>query len=683
MNEKKTYRYILRYQIDPQFDADNRIDELLAFCKTSKTKEVMLIITAEELATGHPTIDELQPYVIIAKKLKSRLHSLNIDLSLNPWFTIGHVSRGRKLKPTQNFTLMVGETGANNGVTACPLCLNWQNHICTVFAYLAKEIMPTAIWIEDDWRLHNHDAILGWGGCFCNLHLERFAQATGERLNRQELLNCILAPGKPHPWRKIWIDICNQSLIEPAIKLKQAIKDISQSIRVGIMTSTPDNHSAEGRDWNHLQTILGDEYGFLIRPHLPPYTETTAIQNPPSVTRHTIANLNQYAEIYPELESSPRCGTYSRSSTFASWQCFHSVLYGSKGITINHFDMLGNGISLDNSFTDGMAQTKPLLDALLDLEITDSQSQGVNVLFSPKIAEYIHSSNQLSFNGICQDSTIWSKTLYTLAISHKFISVVDDNVKNIYAVSGQTLRCFSDEQVKRLLSAKVLLDASSIEILYERGFGELIGIDNINWQQQDSSGYSYETIQEDNPVVYGLAYPRMTAQRCSNRLLAMRLSNNAEIRSTIHHYNGEELFPGLSVFKNALGGTAVCLAYPLDGNSQFFMAFFNIYRRIFLQNLLFEIAPDSKFAVAENTVHIYRTMTKKGLLLAVINFSLDPVKEIIIRLPEKTYKTGNLSLLDTSGDWIRPKIKISNITFACIRFSHIISPMEWICVLLS
>jgi len=197
---KKTFRYILRYKIDPLFHAADRIDELLRFCDESRTEEVMLFFCAEELTTGHPTLAELKPYVEMGKRLKHGLDKQGIALSLNPWTTTYHLSRGRSLKPGQNFRVMVHENGLVSQITACPLCENWQTHICETFSYLVRELQPTVFWVEDDWRLHNHEPDGGWGGCFCDVHLERFAKAVGQPVTREELLTNILAPeiGRAH-----------------------------------------------------------------------------------------------------------------------------------------------------------------------------------------------------------------------------------------------------------------------------------------------------------------------------------------------------------------------------------------------------------------------------------------------------------------------------------------------------
>ena len=49
------YRCILRFLIDPLWDAEQRLEELVGFCREARIDEVMLLLQAEELSAGHPT----------------------------------------------------------------------------------------------------------------------------------------------------------------------------------------------------------------------------------------------------------------------------------------------------------------------------------------------------------------------------------------------------------------------------------------------------------------------------------------------------------------------------------------------------------------------------------------------------------------------------------------------------
>ena len=100
-----------RYTCQPGFQEEERLDNLVEFCKTAQVEEVMFFISGEELNTGHITIKEAKPWVELIRRAKSRLAKDNITTSLNPWTTLLHCDRGRKLRLDQNFTTMVGPNG--------------------------------------------------------------------------------------------------------------------------------------------------------------------------------------------------------------------------------------------------------------------------------------------------------------------------------------------------------------------------------------------------------------------------------------------------------------------------------------------------------------------------------------------------------------------------------------------
>ncbi len=52
---RREFKYILRFKIDPSFHAEDRMQELLEFCRSARIGEVMLFLAAEELSAGHIT----------------------------------------------------------------------------------------------------------------------------------------------------------------------------------------------------------------------------------------------------------------------------------------------------------------------------------------------------------------------------------------------------------------------------------------------------------------------------------------------------------------------------------------------------------------------------------------------------------------------------------------------------
>ncbi len=656
------FRTILRYYLAPGYAEEERLRELTALCREARVEEVMLFYNPEELYQGYPPPETVEQWFALARKAAQALRSAGVAMSLNPWTTLGHLAYGRKT--TRPYRRMVGENGVEELMVACPLDPQWLVDLSALFARMARELSPAAIWLEDDLRLHNHNEALGYGGCYCPLHLERFARLAGRpSVSRRELLARILEPGEPHPWRALWLHLCRESLLEPARRLAEAVRDANPAVRLGLMCSLPDAHSTEGRDWDALKQALSPHGPLLVRPHQPPYTEVTALQVTPAVTRQTISEFSGPTEAYPELENSPRCGAYSKSAAYCLFEATHAALFGARGMAVNHYDMMGTGLSLDPRFPRRWREGRPFLDAIASLGLDDRQTEGITVLHSPQVAAAMHTPAGAATLAVLQnDSITWGDAFTKLGIAHRFATSPPE--AGVVAVSGQTLRAFSDAEVSALLAGSLLLDAPSAEILLERGFGTAIGIADARWIAQADTGFAYEEIPRGRREGYGLDAPRMTASRCADAILActplpgvepcapMRdpsCSAHSGVRTVIRRYDHVPCCPGLLVYRNSLGGAVATIAYPMT-QAQFNMGFFNAYRRILLQSILLELSGGKGMLFGlDEPLQAYRLRLPDGHLLALLNPTHDTYSQV-------RFQAGGLDLaqaqrLDYYGGW--------------------------------
>lgn len=328
-----------------------------------------------------------------------------------------------------------------------------------------------------------------------------------------------------------------------------------------------------------------------------------------------------------------------------------SALYGSRGITINHFDMLGNGVALDRDFGRGLREARPFLDALQELDISDESAEGVSVLFNPEAARFFQVSGSAEgLSAIAPHSVYWSRVLYGVGVTHRFCQNLEQ-CGDIVAVSGQTLRGFTDAQIEYLLRRSVLLDAGAAYVLMKKGFGPAIGLEGCNWRTLQESAYAYECIQGGAADVFGVANPRMSAQRCASRLLEMSPLGGTELLTTIHDATHTFLWPGAVSCQNSLGGTVVTVCYSLEPAAQFSMAFFNVFRRRFLQRTIFRMSTQVA-AVEGHPMYAYQVKTSRGTLLAACNISDDAADDVVWAVPRGQFADCQWRLLTPEGTWL-------------------------------
>lgn len=82
------------------------------------------------------------------------------------------------------------------------------------------------LWVEDDFRFHNHDP-LDWGGGFEPLMLERLADLVGEPVTRDHVVAAVTAPGTPHPWRTLLQQVWRAAQLEVAEGLAHVVRERS------------------------------------------------------------------------------------------------------------------------------------------------------------------------------------------------------------------------------------------------------------------------------------------------------------------------------------------------------------------------------------------------------------------------------------------------------------------------
>ena len=214
--KKDPFQYIFRFCCDPGFNDAEEIPALLRYVDEADIDDVAVFANVEEINTGHMSFDEQDVYLAMMRKISALLAEKGVTMSVNQWHSVMHADLGKTLRPEQNFRPMVDVEGNEAKLCVCPLCGEWQKYIARLYARYA-ELEPSILWVEDDFRLHNHEP-LAWGGCFCDEHMKLYSARAGKPLTREEFLAGVLRPGEPHPYRKIWLDVSRETMLSAALR---------------------------------------------------------------------------------------------------------------------------------------------------------------------------------------------------------------------------------------------------------------------------------------------------------------------------------------------------------------------------------------------------------------------------------------------------------------------------------
>lgn len=621
-----SYEYILRLCVQPGHHEADRIDALVTFCRLARIDEVMFFINCEELNQGHLTHAETEAWLDVARRARPRLAKIGVRTSLNPWQTILHFDNGRQFKPSQRWTAMVDPSGRAATAQACPLCPAWQRYLIESYARYAA-IKPHTVWVEDDFRLHNH-APLQWGGCFCDRHVKMFAAKIGRSVRRAEFVKRMLQPGEPHPWRKIWLDLHRNVWNDLAKRIGDAVVKVSPRTRIGLMSSVPAVHCAEGRDWHTLLRNLSGGNAVISRPHLPSYTE-----EPPGrylwlytmITQATQASVPPETLFYPEIDNFAASNTrFSKSHRFMRFQMLLATGLGTRGMTLNIFDMMGNGIHAEERYERVLAASKPFLDRTVALNLHLRDQLGVRVLFSPESSRSVQTAIGAEMSELYSRETFWAGLLSSHGIANVYAKNMPSE-SGIASISGQFFRNLSVAEIEALFERHALiLDGEAAATLIDLGLGHLIGARGGRWLSSGTGTFAYEQVTDGRRYA-GIAEARISGQGQAGDLFAIDYNDSVDIRSRIKDANGHDAAAGLTV----IGGR--CAILPYGRTPIWPMPHLTDVRQEQLRQVLYDIAPaaDAPTCTLDAPyLAVQHFRRPDGDVILVANASLDDVPSV-------------------------------------------------------
>ncbi len=652
----KTYQYSLRFAIDPFNWDDERESKLIRFCKEARIDNVVFFINPEELNQGHPTVKQVREHWLpTITRVSGKLTEIGVTTSLNPWTTLMHSDRGQKVNPALGFKTMVDYQGQQSESIACPADSKWIDYIATIYGEYAK-LQPKELWLEDDFRHYNHTPIKL--ACFCKRHMEIYSEMLKRQVTRAEFVQKMLQPGEPTPERIVYLSVARAEMKQVAHAIQKTVAKVSPTTRVGLMSSFPEWHAVEGRDWDGLFDELSGDHRRVSRPHLPAYNEISPLQYSRVFERYsrvTAELVGKNSDVYPELESymySP----FVKSKLFTKLQLESTQMLGATGILLNLFDMMGNGIDESYGYAKLLAQSKKLMNLGVQHRLDVSQFDGVKVLISQDAAFNIQTVEGKKPEELLPKEDSWLALLGTLGIAckpEKWTAKSHFEGETL-AVSGQFLNNLADQQIEELIKKNVvLLDGESVQILFERSqLRELIGAKELEIKRARTNYQSYEQI--DEMTINGIKNPRVTMLQHTGDYYKIVYDDSkpVEVLSNAYSAKAEKLGPVMAI----VNGQTVILPMNTDPKYGWESQYYSIKEQL-LKHIL------NKTTSLDYVVEMPGTkLTASSNQTVLSNFTIDDQEQIQIHLTKTKqlqdwklyYHVGvEVQSLQIKPEWIR------------------------------
>ena len=616
--KKKEFENILRLQIVPHLYEEERVSGIIDYCVKYGFQHVMLFINAEDYFVGHMTIEEAKPWVAAIQRTKKRLIENGIKVSLNPWIEFGHLDKGRKLKEGQNFTTMVDYDGTACELVACPLCENWRTYYKEFYQYLIREIEPETIWVEDDFRLHNHGD-LKYGGCFCELHMQRYNEKLGTNYTREEFTDLLFRKTCDEKVRNAWLDVSRETMTDLAEFLGKTVKEVGLNTKVGLMSSAQIRHSMEARDWYAVHKGLAQGGEMINRLHLPCYMEICAKEY------YTYFNMFPYVcrsyipketVVLPELENSA-FSTFSKNASFLRFQVESAIPLCIDGMTYDIYDFCGNGINEGFGYGEALAKIMPYLNGVINQGIEYDKAEGIIVPADPNEV-YNRKADVGNFMSYSPDEYYFGAYIAALGLNTK-VSTEKSFKGQIVSLCNSAVYNFTKEQLEDLFANNyVILDGSAAIRLFRMGLGHLFRAKSYkeHWEGKDVHAYEQAA---DGEEVNGKKGIRAAVRRAGH-YVEIEYEDDVIAKSYVYDYYGNVMGYG-----DADGGSFFVIPYIHD---EILYEQYNDLRTSMLRDFVCKKAKTPIVSTGENGVFAYLYARNAEKALMIVNTTVENFETI-------------------------------------------------------
>ncbi len=645
--------YALRRTL-PLWSFEENLAELRQQLPRYRVDEIIVKVDTEDFSHGQPPLAWIKAYQQKLFAIKEAMERQGIVYSVNPWITMGHCDRGRDSRSElPGLQTIVGHDGRECRSCACPLGEVWRQHIAQVWRLYA-ETRPAVVWVEDDIRFFNHSP--AEYGCFCPEHLRRFGELVGRDVSRAELVAALVQPGPPHPWREVYLDFVGQTMIDTVAFLAQAVHSVAPETSMGLMSSGPRNHCIEGRRWAEFTQALADGCRLYSRPPLGSYSEGSLrglyySSESIKITRHCLSDAVEQSEVenFPFTQ-------YSKSATFTFLQMAVSFALGCHGVTLNLFDHAGTPMEAVPEYGQMLADRKDYLNALAERAGRPGSYRGVRCLHHDRASYVKCLSEGATPLDLVEDGAFAVQMLESLGIPTTF------DASPAMAASGQQLACYSEEQITTMLKGGLLLDGPAAWNLFERGFGEHLGIDSITSPRPlyDIGPFGAEEYYNTSFGGSDKTFITLTLSGSSRGAIVSIIepAEGAAVISRAVDPDAGRHFPLLTAFENSLGGRVAIQCLDLASVSA--ISFTNHTRARQLQHVvgwLFDGLPPLQVRGGAYPL-AFRKDTGNQSLLGLFNLTLDawPCAELLLSASEAPARDiVRVEILTPAGQWTASK----------------------------
>jgi hypothetical protein len=602
----------------PQWISDSRSKEL--FDMFDRYKGVTDEITFFTSATHAPLpLNVFRERATILKERMEQARKRGYRTGINILATIGHHNEnlGNSLKG--DYTYMTNIEGQVCQGSFCPNDENMREYIRSIYDMTARA-KPDYIWIDDDVRFGHMP--IGYS-CFCDNCLRIFKDESGVLYSRESLQRAMNngTIEEKIKVREAWLQHNRNTISRLFSLIEKTVHSVDPLLPLGFMTG---DRFFEGYDFTNWAGILAgpDSAEVMWRPGGGYYSDIST--NDLAGKSH---DIGRQVSLLPgnvkSIESEIECFPYQRLKKAAEivvLEASSHIASGCTGAAFNVLSMYDEPLDEYEPLVERLMEARPFFD-LLARTLGRTPVAGVNTYWNKKsfVTGNIETGDWLGSGNPLVEHEIFNIGI-PACYSSDYASVTILGKDNIYAMSK--------EEIVKILSGGVYMDAETLSQLNNLGFADLTGFEAVKSERADR----IEKLSDHplNGAFIGRERDNRQSFWNSPAYTLKKTDNAAQSISYLIDYTGKEISSCTSgIFENKAGGR-ICVAgyYPWT-----FLE--NLSKSSQIKSIFRWLSKDSLpgYIDSFHRINLWIREPRNGkIALTLTNSSFDPARDVVLML---------------------------------------------------
>lgn len=580
---------------------------------------------------GKPAMKTVDTVVASYRKWAELLKGSKVKPAILLQAIIGHWTQDLAEKESEDWQRAINVKGV---VTRyCPLDPRYRAYIFETARKLAS-CAPALILSDDDVRAFSPDA-----ECTCPLHVAEYNRRTGRNLTAEEMRAMLHKADWRSPEHVAFVEMQRDTVAGVCALIRKGIDSVDPGIPSGVCE--PGWAWARRYIADNAFAMAGPSHTAWARLANGQYSENSAKSEIGSIVLRTMSSIERMRDsgvlLLDESDTWPHC-LWSKSSVAFHAKLAASAFLGMKGAKIWLVNAHKGRYPVSRHYTDVLARHRGFYPAV-SAAIRGSRMEGVLI---PGISIYPQSNAARSrgkFDTFERGG--WAQVVFSW-YGVPYAVTEDFKRDGIYALGGDdALNRLTDEDIREILSHRVIVEGKAFKALVKRGFSDLIGAG----LRDDEPLYTGEYNEKAGDF---LVLPRSSRPPLLRALPGAKTLTSLIWRETAYSKDFERVAPATTVFRNRLGGTVAVMSYHFGLSGSYL---YSEARQRFVNDVLDAVngsAVDNVCMNAQNVLALCRRAPDGSDLVLLQNLNYDPESTVLIR---RRARPASVELMDRGGTW--------------------------------